>query len=102
MKLKKGNAARFLSVELERRARNFSEGILPEVIQECVYIQKAARKINVELDISRPQEHLLSLLKEWLESEKLPEPVIQAGAAILQLLGDLNIHPDAFKKLLPK
>ena len=102
VKLKKGNAARFLSVELERRARNFSEGILPEVIQECVYIQKAARKINVELDISRPQEHLLSLLKEWLESEKLPEPVIQAGAAILQLLGDLNIHPDAFKKLLPK
>ncbi len=100
--LKKGNTARFLNVELERRAKGFSEGVLPEVIQECLQIQKVARKINVELDISRAQEHLLALVKKWLEVEKLPDTVLQAGPAILQLLGDLNIHPDGFKKLVSK
>ena len=102
VKLKKENAGRFLSVEFERRSQGFFKGVEADKVQECLSIQKAARKINVELALSRPQEHLLFLLKAWEEAGRLPEAVLQAAPAVLQLLGDLNIHPDGLKKLLPK
>ncbi len=102
VELKKENVARFLSLELERRTKTLLESIRPEVIQECLHIQKMARKIGLEMDMGRSQEQLFLLLKGWVEAGRIPEVALEASPAILQLLGDLHIHPEGFKKLVQK
>lgn len=92
-------ASDFLTREMEKRTESLLEKLLPEMIMECLNIFKIAKKIKVELDPGRSQEHLFNLVKRWsADPSSLPPGVQHFAPSIVQLLTDLQINPEEFKQ----
>lgn len=98
VELKIASIAQFLNGELERRTESLLKKLQPEVVAECVQIQKLAKKMKIELSHARSQEHLFSLIRTW-QSEMFSMPAMSPETATLlaQLLTELHISPTEFK-----
>ncbi len=101
VQIKIREAAHYLTKELEKRTESLLEHLKPEVITECLNIHKIAKKIKVEIDRGRSQEHLFSLIKRWNANPGLlPEKIQDYAPSIVQLLTDLQINPEEFKQTI--
>lgn len=101
VRLPEKELADFLSREFEKRTRRLHSDFHPEVVTECMNIQKTARKMKIDFGKRNSQEHLFFLIQQWMrDPEKLPEGLRQASHPFLQLLADLQINAEAFKKFI--
>lgn len=100
VELKKEGIIQFLSRELEKRVRNFSRGLQPRMVEECLNILKIGKKMKVELEKGRSQEHVFSFMNQCASRPGKLTPDIQvAWPDLLQLASDLNISTENLKKV---
>lgn len=101
IELKTGEAAAFLTYELELRIRYLSEHLDLDALNECMNILKIAKKLKAELHVGRSQEYFFNLIKRWsVHPESIPSFAHENHASILQLLTELQIHAEDFKKII--
>ena len=103
VEIDKEGVTQFLSGELERRTRVLRQIADPEAVTECLNIQKLAKRIGVGLPLEPSQENLFFLLKQWIENpQAIPEGVQASLPSWIQLVTDLHLSPDSFKKAVHK
>lgn len=101
VKLPEKDLANFLSREFEKRTEALLSDFRPEVIMDCLNIQKTAKKMKMDFEKRKSQEHLFFLIQQWMrDPEKLPEAVRHSQPPFLQLLSDLQINVEDFKKFI--
>lgn len=101
LKTKNEEIARLLSEELAARTKKLLGKLEPEVLAECLYIPRIARKIGVELDLRSAQNDLFFLARRWCEHpETLPEGIHSLADTLLQLMQELYLHSGEFQKLM--
>lgn len=101
VEIKIREASHFLTQELEKRTESLLGSMSLEVLTECLNIHKIAKKIKVELEQGRSQEHLFNLMKRWIANPAAFSGRMQELApAMTQLLIDLQINPEEFKQTL--
>ncbi len=99
IELKKKEVGPFLVSELEKRTSSLVKNVQPELVNECLNIQKLAKKIGIELEQSQAQEDLFFLLMLWThDHQAIPESVRQSAPNLLQLFTDLRINAEELKK----
>lgn len=99
VELKKDGVIYFLSRELEKRVRSLSLAANRNIILECINIQKLAKKMKIELEKGRSQEHIFYFLNQLHDHpEKISKDIRELWPDLLQLAADLNIQTDKFKK----
>ena len=101
--VKKQEMAAVLALELERRTVRFAaEGsVEKETLAECMQIFKTGKKMQVEFEIRRSQEHLFFLLRLWaLDPRKIPAGARALHREIEELLAELGLHAGLLKKVL--
>jgi alpha-amylase/alpha-mannosidase (GH57 family) len=101
VRIRKDDVALFLNAELERRMKELLYNARSDVIAESLHIIRLARKIEVRLDLMISQDYFFSLIKEWCEHPDLiPKTVLKSGQHLLQLMNELEIASEPFKKMI--
>ncbi len=101
IELKKDGVIYFLSRELEKRIRALNGGSGRKTVQECLNIQKVARKMKVDLEKGRAQEAIFNFMNQQAAApERMSSEVREIWPDILQLAGELQIQIEKFKKII--
>ncbi len=99
--LEQGEIVKFLSRAMEKRLRGLHTFLNREAIQECLNILKIAKKMKLELEKGRSEEHIYFLLTSFSKSpESIPSNAGHLIPDLIQLAHDLHIQTDSFKKIL--
>ena len=98
--IRKEEAGVYLSKELSRRSRSLLNALKPEIILECLRIEKLAKKIGLELDPKAAQDYLFQILKKWKETpEAFAHLEEETLGRFLQLVASSHINPQEFKEV---
>jgi len=101
VEIKKTEVAQFLREELEKRIKELSYQAYSELVVECLSIPRLAKRIGVELDLTEAQNDFFSMIRDWaVNPDLIPAAISKSGNHLLQLMSELYIYYEPFKKMM--
>lgn len=93
--------AQFFTEALEKRIKNLGDSPKPEIILECIQLEKIAKKMDVYVHKRTSQDCFFKLMQRWMDHPSLLKNLSKEQAdGLLQLCLQLNFNQQELKRIL--